>query len=132
MKNEIFKMINKKLEIGDTVSVYNNDNLLIRGIVYIYGSIPLDKFYNKVFLDTKQEYYSMSNDVYEDALVIIDDKNADKLFVLTLENDDYKYFVWNDLIYNDKNFKFERVANLNNLKIVSDNATLTEISYSFK
>lgn len=132
MKNRIFKMINKKIEIGDTVSVYNNDNLLIRGIVYIYGSIPLDKFYNKVFLDTKQEYYSMNSDVYEDALVIIDDKNADKLFVLTLENDDYKYFVWNDLIYNDKNFKFERVANLNNLKIVSDNATLTEISYSFK
>jgi hypothetical protein len=127
-------MINTKFKVGDTVSLHVNDNFIIKGIVYINGTIPMGKFYKKHFStnDIYDRYQVTYDDVYESALVIIDDKNAESLFVITLENNEYNLFVWNDLIYREKNFSYQQFTGRDKISIVPDSATLTEITYSFK
>lgn len=123
-------MIKKNFKIGDTVSLFCNDKLVVKGIVYIFGSIPIDKFYSRQSgASYKQDSYS---DTYEDALVLIDNKNSENLVVLTLENDDYKLFVWNDIFDMKRDFIYRKIPDLSYVKIVPNEVILTEISYEFK
>jgi hypothetical protein len=125
-------MDEKNLNIGDTISIFYHNNLLVKGIVYILGSIPVTKLYAKQYDNTLLKDYSYQNDIYEEAIVIIDDKNAENLVVLTLENNDYKFFVWNDLLNEKKKLSYMKIANLSNVSIMSDSVILTEINYQFK
>ena len=76
--------------------------------------------------------YSYQNDIYEEAIVVIDDKNVENLVVLTLENNDYKFFVWNDLLNEKKKLSYMKISDFSKVSIMSDNVTLTEIKHQFK
>ena len=127
-------MLGKKFKVGDSVSMYYGNNLIAKGIIYIYGSIPVEKFYlRKHGQRLGMEYhFSTFNDVYEDALVLIDNNNSEKLIVLTLEKNDHKLFVWNDVFDMEKDFKYEKIPDLSSIQIVHNDAILTEISYKIK
>jgi hypothetical protein len=133
MKLLSLSMLNKNFKVGDSVSLYYDNNLIAKGIIYIYGSIPIEKFYLRKYSSFNNKYdINNMNDVYEDALVLIDNNNAEKLIVLTLENDDHKLFVWNDIFDNDKDFKYQKIPNLSSINIVHNEVILTEIFYQIK
>lgn len=133
MKTLSLSMLNKNFNVGDTVSLYYNDNLIAKGIIYIYGSIPVEKFYLRKYSSFNNKYdINNVNDIYEDALVLIDNNNAEKLIVLTLENDDYKLFVWNDIFDAEKDFKYQKIPDLKSISLVPNEAILTEIFYQIK
>lgn len=129
-------MISNRFKIGDSVSVFNSGTFLFKGVIYILGQIPLGKFYErqrKLNIDGRCNYLPiMPDDIYESAMVVIDDKNAENLIVLTMENDDYKLFIWNDLIKKNQLFKYERILNKDQINIIPDDVLLTEMTYSFK
>ena len=122
------KMLLKNYKVGDSICLYYNNNLVVKGIIYIMGQIPLERFYEKLY-NKQGEYF---NDLYEDAIVIIDNKNSENLVVLTLEDKDNKLFVWNDVFLSNKKFNYESVPNLENISIKRNDVVLTEIQYSFK
>lgn len=133
MKTLSLSMLNKDFKVGDSVSLYYSNNLIAKGIIYIYGSIPVEKFYLRKYSSFNSKYdINNVNDVYEDALVLIDNSNAEKLIVLTLENDDYKLFVWNDIFDSEKEFKYEKIPDLKLVKLVPNEVILTEIFYQIK
>ena len=70
---------NFNINIGDTVSIFYQEKLLVKGIIYILGSIPVTKFYAKKYHDTRLGDFSYQNDIYEEAIVVIDDKNVENL-----------------------------------------------------
>ena len=126
------QMNERNFNIGDTVSIFYQNNLLVKGIIYILGSIPVTKLYAKQYDNTLLEDYSYQNDIYEEAIVVIDDKNGEDLVVLTLENNDYKFFIWNDLLNAKKKLSYMKITDFSKVSIMSDNVTLTEIKYQFK
>jgi hypothetical protein len=126
------QMNERNFNIGDTVSIFYQDKLLVKGIIHILGSIPVTKFYAKQYHNTLLDDYSYQNDIYEEAIVVIDDKNVENLVVLTLENNDYKFFVWNDLLNEKKKLSYMKISDFSKVSIMSDNVTLTEIKYQFK
>lgn len=128
MKSKILSMISKEFNVGDTVSLFIDNQLITKGIVYIFGAIPMNKFYNKIYNHSGGEYEA---DTYEDALVLIDHKNNSNLMVLTLQDNDHKLFRWND-VFEEDNMKYEKIESLNNLKIIKDSTILTEIKYDLK
>lgn len=123
-------MINKKFKIGDSISLFLKGDLIVKGIVYIFGSIPVSRFYLRKNKITNGSH--LLDDVYEDALVIIDDKNSDNLVVLTLEPNDCKLFIWNDVFDYKKDFNFKKINEPESLKIIHNEVILTEIPYQFK
>lgn len=125
-------MTDKNLNIGDTISIFYKDKLLVKGIIYILSSIPVTKFYAKQYENSLLHDYGYQNDIYEEAIVVIDDKNAENLVVLTLENNDHKFFVWNDLLNNEKKLSFMKITDFSKISIMSESVTLTEIHYQFK
>lgn len=126
-------MLEKNFKIGDSVSLHYENNLIAKGIVYIYGSIPVEKFYLRKYSSFNNKYdINNVNDIYEEALVLIDNNNSEKLIVLTLENDDHKLFIWNDVFDMEKDFKYQKIPNLSLVKIVPNDAILTEITYNIK
>lgn len=132
MKSQYLSMISKNFEVGDTVSIFINNNFVVKGIVYIYGSIPMTKFYYKHhgynFSDQESDV-----DTYEDALVVIDNKNASNLIVLTLEENDHKLFVWNDVFKPFNHIlEYQKIPDLSGLQIIRESSILTEIKYQFK
>ncbi len=134
METLSLSMLEKKFKVGDSVCMYYNNNIIAKGIIYIYGSIPLEKFYIRKYGFNSKKNYDINNinDVYEDAIVLIDNNNSEKLIVLTLEDNDHKLFVWNDVFDMDRDFKYEKIPDLNMVKIVHNDAILTEISYKIK
>ena len=122
---------NFNINIGDNVSIFYQEKLLVKGIIYILGSIPVTKFYAKKYHDTRLGDFSYQNDIYEEAIVVIDDKNVENLVVLTLEKNDYKFFVWNDLMNEKKKLSYMKISDFSKVSIMSDNVTLTEIKHQF-
>lgn len=125
-------MNDRNLNIGDTISIFYKGQLLVKGIIYILSSIPVTKFYAKQYENTLLNDYGYQNDIYEDAIVLIDDKNAENLVVLTLENNDHKFFVWNDLLNEKKKLSFMQITDFSEISMVPDNVILTEIKHQFK
>lgn len=128
MTSLTLNMLLKNYKVGDSICLFYNNNLVVKGIIYIIGSIPIERFYAKKY--GKSNHYF--NDQYEDAMVIIDDRNSENLVVLTLESDDYKLFVWNDVFDNSKEFSYKSIPCLDNISIKRNDVVLTEIQYSFK
>lgn len=128
MSSVSLSMFLKNYKVGDSICLFYNNHLVVKGIIYIMGSIPIERFYAKKYKKTNHHF----NDLYEDAIVIIDDKNSENLVVLTLESDDHKLFVWNDIFDVNKEFNYQSVPNLDNISIKRNEVFLTEIQYSFK
>jgi len=126
------QMNERNFNIGDTVSIFYQNNLLVKGIIYILGAIPVTKLYARQYNNRLLEDYSYQNDIYEEAIVVIDDKDGENLVVLTLENNDYKFFVWNDLLNEKKKLSYMKIADFSKVNIMSDSVILTEINYQFK
>lgn len=117
-----------KLKVGDTISLVLNGRNLTSGIVYINASIPMGKFYSKQFGAKTNEY---SNDVYEDALVLIDNKNPGTLTVLTLEDGNNKFFRWND-VFEEGKMDYLTIRGVEEMKVEFESSLLTEMTHSFK
>lgn len=117
-----------KLKVGDTISLVLNERNLVSGIVYINSSIPMGKFYSKQFGAKTNEY---TNDVYEDALVLIDNQNPGTLTVLTLEDGNNKLFRWND-VFEEGNMDYLTVKGVESIKVEFESSLLTEMTHSFK
>lgn len=128
MKSNLLNMISKEFSVGDTVSLYIQNDFITKGIVYIFGAIPMNKFYNKIYNNVGDEFEA---DTYEDALVLIDHKNNSDLIVLTLEKDDHKLFTWNH-VFEGGGMEYKKIDSLKDLKIVKDSTVLTEIKYDIK
>lgn len=120
-----------KYKAGDTIAISTNQGLLVSGTVYINGSIPMQKFYEKLY-GTRLVNFD-GNDNYEDAIVLIDDNEPGTLTVLTLEKGDMKLFRWNDVFekgvdrFNHKKIKDEEAIHVN-----YDSALLMEIRHNFR
>lgn len=131
----MLKKINKQYKIGDSVSIYYNQELLVNGIIYIIGSVPMNKFYRRQYGKNLNSpfYDDYESDTYEDAIVLIDNKNAESLIVITLEENNYKLFNWKDVIENKSNdFSFINIVDPDKLIILRNPAILTEIKPEFK
>lgn len=128
MGNKIFNLMKNKFKVGDTVSLSLEDRHLISGIVYICSSIPMGKFYSKQF----GRKCINPEDIYEDALVLIDNKKPGTLTVLTLEdNNSNKMFVWND-VFQDGKSTYEDISNIDSIQVDYAGSLLTEMTHSFK
>lgn len=123
----MLKKMKDRLKVGDTVSLTIGNSPLTSGIVYICSSIPMGKFYSKQFGKTR-EY---DDDVYEDALVLIDNKNPGTLKVLTLEEGDNKLFTWNDVFLQEK-LQYMTVTGVSGVKVDYESSLLTEMTHDFK
>lgn len=121
-------MIYNEFSVGDTVSLFIKNEFITKGIVYIFGAIPMNKFYNKIYNNLGDEFEA---DTYEEALVLIDHKNNSNLIVLTLQNNDHKLFIWNHVFEYDR-MSYKKIESLEGLKIVKDTTLLTEIKYDIK
>lgn len=127
MHKDKIMLMKEKLKVGDTVSLSLDGNHLVSGIVYICSSIPMGKFYSKQFGKNNIE----AEDVYEDALVLIDNKRPGTLTVLTLEDEKGKMFVWND-VFLEKETVFKKIENLDSVSVDYSDSLLTEMTHSFK
>lgn len=116
-----------KLKVGDTISLSLENKPLTSGIVYICSSIPMGKFYSNQFGKTR-EY---NDDVYEDALVLIDNKNPGTLKVLTLQDGDNKLFTWNDVFLQEKT-QYLTVRGISSVKVDYESSLLTEMTHDFR
>lgn len=119
------KLSNNKIKLGDTISLFLNEKFIARGVLWINAPIPLGRFYNRIYGNEK---HCNSEDIYENAIVIKDEKNFDNLIVLTLENNDFKLFLWNDLINDDNHFNYRIIKESDCLEIIHDDITLVEVN----
>jgi hypothetical protein len=127
MGKKIFHLMKSKFKVGDTVSLFLSDRHLVSGIVYICSSIPMGKFYANQF----GKCSFVAEDVYEDALVLIDNKKPGTLTVLTLEDNDNKIFTWNDVFGTEK-ADYQTLSHIDSLRVNYEKSLLTEMTHSFK
>lgn len=128
MGKKTFNLMKNKFKVGDTVSLHLKDRHLVSGIVYICSSIPMGKFYSNQF---GKGDGLRSEDVYEDALVLIDNKKPGTLTVLTLEDDDNKMFTWND-VFGPGRADYQKVDQIDSIRVNYEKSLLTEMVHSFK
>jgi len=126
MGKKTFNLMKSKFKVGDTVSLHLSDRHLVSGIVYICSSIPMGKFYSNQFGRNWT-----SEDVYEDALVLIDNRKPGTLTVLTLEDKDNKMFIWNDVFQPEK-AEYENIEKADSISVCYHGSLLTEMTHSFK
>ena len=126
MGKKLFSLMKTKFKVGDTVSLHLSDRHLVSGIVYICSSIPMGKFYSNQFGRNWA-----SDDIYEDALVLIDNRKPGTLTVLTLEGDDNKMFTWSDVFQPEK-ADYEKIGEADSISVQYQGSLLTEMTHSFK
>ena len=126
MGKKLFSLMKTKFKVGDTVSLHLSDRHLVSGIVYICSSIPMGKFYSNQFGRNWA-----SDDIYEDALVLIDNRKPGTLTVLTLEGDDNKMFTWSDVFQPEK-ADYEKIEEADSISVQYQGSLLTEMTHSFK
>lgn len=127
MHKDKFRQMKKKFKVGDTLSLSMEGKHLVSGIVYLCSSIPMGKFYSKQFGKNNID----AEDVYEDALVLIDNKRPGTLTVLTLEEEKGKMFVWND-VFLEKETVYKKIDNIDSVSVDYSDSLLTEMTHSFK
>ena len=127
MGKKIFNLMKGKFKVGDTVSLHLSDRHLVSGIVYICSSIPMGKFYSNQF----GKMGTVAEDIYEDALVLIDNKKPGTLTVLTLEDKDNKMFIWIDVFQPEK-AEYENIEEVDSISVRYHGSLLTEMTHSFK
>jgi hypothetical protein len=127
MGKKIFNLMKNKFRVGDTVSLHLSDRHLVSGIVYICSSIPMGKFYAKQF----GKGGMVAEDVYEDALVLIDNRKPGTLTVLTLEERDNKMFTWND-VFEPGKAEYHKINQVDSISVRYHKSLLTEMTHSFK
>lgn len=121
-------MLSDKIKLGDTISLYLNDNLIAKGVLWINAPIPLGRFYKRVYNVELNHPSNDDDDIYEDAIVIKDEKNFDNLIVLTLEGNSHKLFYWSDLLNENQNFKYKIIEKNDCLKIIHKDIMLLEVN----
>lgn len=119
-----------KYKAGDTISISTNQGPLVSGTVYINGSIPMSKFYEKLYGTRLMSFDG--NDNYEDAIVLIDNNEPGVLTVLTLDEGDMKLFRWNDVFEKrTERLEHKKIKDGESLYVNYDSAILMEIKHSF-
>lgn len=116
-----------RINIGDTITLYSNGERIASGIVYICSAIPMGKFYSKYF----EEDYFVTEDIFEEALVLIDSDKPGTLTVLTLEDQDCKMFSWGDVFISGVT-DYRKLGNPDSIDVVFSNSVLTEMVNVFK
>lgn len=120
-----------KYKAGDTITISTNSETLVSGTVYINGSIPMQKVYQKLYGINIVGFDGTDN--YEDAIVIIDDNAPGILTVLTLEAGNMKLFRWNDVFESGMSGLSHKIIRDDEpLHVNYESALLTEIKHSFR
>ena len=87
----------------------------------------MGKFYAKQF----GKGGMVAEDVYEDALVLIDNRKPGTLTVLTLEERDNKMFTWND-VFEPGKAEYHKINQVDSISVRYHKSLLTEMTHSFK